>query len=226
MPLEPTTEPAEEQGGGAPTWMLTYGDTVTLLLTFFVLLLTFSTPDEEGFAELAKGLMAGARFPPLAEDGEQGNRMTQEEQRLTASRLDSGGAEKPPMYSEDPIEALQRHYESLDIENLPDLKGGRVIRIPLVDLFGTEDELVPEGRKILTYVVKVLRGKRHSVVVRAQTAEKDEEGLLGIGFSMQVAGFLRAAAGGACADIGISSSIELLSGTSKPGTCEITLLEV
>ncbi len=34
-------------GGGAPEWMVTYGDMVTLLLTFFVLLLTFMEPIKE-----------------------------------------------------------------------------------------------------------------------------------------------------------------------------------
>ncbi|MCL4218458.1 MAG: hypothetical protein KJ052_15835, partial [Candidatus Hydrogenedentes bacterium] len=39
----------EEQMGGAPAWMVTYGDLMSLLLTFFVLLLSFSTIQEEDF---------------------------------------------------------------------------------------------------------------------------------------------------------------------------------
>jgi chemotaxis protein MotB len=38
-------KPAESQEEGAPAWMNTYGDMVTLLLTFFVLLFSFSTVD-------------------------------------------------------------------------------------------------------------------------------------------------------------------------------------
>jgi hypothetical protein len=34
-------KPAESQEEGAPAWMNTYGDMVTLLLTFFVLLFSF-----------------------------------------------------------------------------------------------------------------------------------------------------------------------------------------
>ena len=33
--------------GGAPAWMVTYGDMMSLLLTFFVLLLSFSVMDEK-----------------------------------------------------------------------------------------------------------------------------------------------------------------------------------
>lgn len=36
---------------GAPAWMVTYGDMVTLLLTFFVLLLTFMEPKEEDLVQ-------------------------------------------------------------------------------------------------------------------------------------------------------------------------------
>lgn len=37
----------KESGGGAPAWMVTYGDMVTLLLTFFVLLLSMSEIKKE-----------------------------------------------------------------------------------------------------------------------------------------------------------------------------------
>jgi flagellar motor protein MotB len=36
-------QPVEEEQGGAPDWMVTFSDCMTLLLTFFVLLLSFST---------------------------------------------------------------------------------------------------------------------------------------------------------------------------------------
>jgi chemotaxis protein MotB len=39
----------EEEGGGAPGWMVTYGDMMSLLLTFFVLLISFSTIHQEEF---------------------------------------------------------------------------------------------------------------------------------------------------------------------------------
>ena len=49
--------PAEESGApGCPAWMLTYSDTVTLLCTFFILLLTFSSFDDEDFKVLSNSL--------------------------------------------------------------------------------------------------------------------------------------------------------------------------
>lgn len=45
-----------KKGGGAPTWMVTFGDMMSLLLTFFVLLFTYSTMDAEKYKALAGSL--------------------------------------------------------------------------------------------------------------------------------------------------------------------------
>jgi len=41
---------------GAPDWMLTFTDVISLLVTFFILMLTFSTMEEEKFNEAAGSL--------------------------------------------------------------------------------------------------------------------------------------------------------------------------
>src|SRR3972149_5758378 len=45
-------QPESDEAPGAPDWMVTYSDCMTLLLTFFVLLMTFSSFDERIFREL------------------------------------------------------------------------------------------------------------------------------------------------------------------------------
>ena len=57
-------EPPEEEG--SPAWMNTYGDMVTLLLTFFVLLFSFSTIDAVKWQEIVNSL-AGARIVAISE---------------------------------------------------------------------------------------------------------------------------------------------------------------
>ena len=44
--------PAEEAKGGAPEWMVTFADLMSLLLTFFVLLLSFSTTEVVKFQQM------------------------------------------------------------------------------------------------------------------------------------------------------------------------------
>lgn len=50
---------AKKKSGGAPEWMVTYSDMVTLLLTFFVLLLSMANMDQVKFSQAA-GSLKGA----------------------------------------------------------------------------------------------------------------------------------------------------------------------
>ncbi len=47
---------SEEQESGAPAWVVTFGDMMSLLLTFFVLLLSFSEIDRVAFAQIMGSL--------------------------------------------------------------------------------------------------------------------------------------------------------------------------
>jgi len=46
----------QEDSSGAPEWMTTYSDMVTLLLTFFIMLFAMSTVDKAKFTDVAKSL--------------------------------------------------------------------------------------------------------------------------------------------------------------------------
>lgn len=58
-------KPEEPQEEGAPAWMNTYGDMVTLVLTFFVLLFSFSTVNAEKWEEIVSSL-SGTRIVAIA----------------------------------------------------------------------------------------------------------------------------------------------------------------
>jgi len=47
-----TKQPESDDSSGAPEWMLTFSDCMTLLLTFFVLLVSFSSFDDHVFRKL------------------------------------------------------------------------------------------------------------------------------------------------------------------------------
>ncbi len=50
----------EEAAAGAPAWMTTYGDLVTLLMCFFVLLFAFSTVDNQKFTAVMQSFQGSA----------------------------------------------------------------------------------------------------------------------------------------------------------------------
>lgn len=47
-----------ESGGGAPTWMITYSDLMSLLLTFFILLFSMSTISQDKFDSVASSFQS------------------------------------------------------------------------------------------------------------------------------------------------------------------------
>ncbi|MEL7608690.1 MAG: flagellar motor protein MotB [Bacillota bacterium] len=55
-------KPEEPQEEGAPAWMNTYGDMVTLVLTFFVLLFSFSTVDAKKWKEIVQSFSGNRNF--------------------------------------------------------------------------------------------------------------------------------------------------------------------
>ena len=58
-------KPEEPQEEGAPAWMNTYGDMVTLLLTFFVLLFSFSTVDAQKWKEIVRSFSGNRTFSAI-----------------------------------------------------------------------------------------------------------------------------------------------------------------
>jgi chemotaxis protein MotB len=55
---------SEGGGGGCPAWLATYGDMVTLLLCFFVLLYSFSTLDAKKFEAVAASMQNAFNIQP------------------------------------------------------------------------------------------------------------------------------------------------------------------
>ncbi len=51
--MEEPKPPAKNSGGGAPAWVITFADLMSLLLAFFVLLFSFSELDKQKFKELS-----------------------------------------------------------------------------------------------------------------------------------------------------------------------------
>jgi chemotaxis protein MotB len=53
---------SDDEGGGAPEWMTTYSDLVTLLLTFFVLLFSLASVDVDKFSAVSASLRSAFSF--------------------------------------------------------------------------------------------------------------------------------------------------------------------
>lgn len=112
----------DDSAPGAPLWMITYGDLMSLLLTFFVLLLSFATMDKPRELQEAIISIRGAFGVMPAE-------MTQLRVNPSPMRI-----RRPNKESEDAARRIQRGLQVMGLQNdvkvKYDAEGGLKITLP------------------------------------------------------------------------------------------------
>ncbi len=134
-----------------PAWFMTYSDVITLLMTFFILLLTFSTTEPERFEKCqsspsstggATGT-AGKRIKGLIKDS------MISRVRPSSARIAMRGAEMPPIMQDPVRETFGKGLESLDAK---DRKHNEMTShhfdVDFNRLFDSQDNLTIQGKQI------------------------------------------------------------------------------
>ncbi len=174
MPAKKQTE-SDEQAAGAPEWMVTFSDCMTLLLTFFVLLLSFSSFDENTFHKLR--VIFGQAFPapdPEIQQNEDGLLPTVEQIEPTED-LDEGS--EKPTFVRGVEDNLKEETESVDFRTR------KVFLSPSKQIFwGKGTTISSQGRKTLFTIASFLREVPSRVVIsengRGHDADSEQFGLL------------------------------------------------
>jgi chemotaxis protein MotB len=156
-----------DEAPGAPEWMVTFSDCMTLLLTFFVLLLSFSSFDDRVFRDL-KVLYSSALTsitPVIRSDRDA---FLYEPPIMHTSKPEKG-SEKP---------TLEKGAKSGTLKELTpiDFHGGIVFTISSENIFLGKGMLIsPEGRNIMDTLALFLKGV-HSRIVISEIGPWDDEG--------------------------------------------------
>jgi len=160
----------ESSGPSVPAWMLTYADTVTLLMCFFVMLMTFSTLDEDKY-EKVRGALVGylgiAGSDRISVDSLLMRRI------LESSRVHTDGYENPPRYDEinylrDKFETSVRTTSFANLLNYDLTARGFEIHLLVGALFEEGSaSLKPEAAQILNIVGDACRNLPHQIRVQA-----------------------------------------------------------
>jgi len=156
----PRRRPQPDEGGPSNEWMVTFSDCMTLLLTFFVMLLSFSSFAPKELTLVMEGFAMAAR-PSVFEN----KRLPREAYLKDDPVVDwtAGGSEMPtdlltPTITPPPPEDLTAREAHRD---------RRVLHVPSDLLFwGRGSRLRPEGRALLDRVAEFLRLMPCRVVVR------------------------------------------------------------
>ncbi len=158
---------SDDDAGGAPEWMVTFSDCMTLLLTFFVLLLSFSSFDDKVFPKMESAFAEG-----LSSLGVRPTRQYQAvapTPRVMYNKEPDRGSDKP---------AVDGQYESNPSESLDfqDFQNQKVFLVPSDKVFlGMGIHMSAHGRRMLTDVATLLKAVPNRVVVSEHTVEADNK---------------------------------------------------
>jgi chemotaxis protein MotB len=131
---------------GAPGWIVTFSDLMSLLLTFFILLLSFSTISEEEFNEAMMSLHGALgvmpRMTSVISVAPKRPRRPSEEQETTARRMQRN---------------MQIQGKKDDVKISYDALGGIKINLPAEMLFGPGGvTLLPEAAPVLRDLAEII----------------------------------------------------------------------
>lgn len=160
-------QPEVEQEQGAPEWMVTFSDCMTLLLTFFVLLLSFSSFDDENEANYKK--MSDSFAEQFSFDTEK----TIEKEavfdipEIKKSQQQRKGSEKPTLD--------ERRKDNLKKETDPeDFRNQKIFLVSSEEIFWGKGTLISlSGQRLLADMADYLQQMQNRVVI----TECDQKGI-------------------------------------------------
>ena len=158
------------EGGGA-NWMDTYGDMVTLLLCFFVLLYSMSTVDENKWKALVQSfnpnatpaetqIEAGDNDGPYAEDNDLFDGITDPSMFDDLMEAAQEAMQQQIDQEVDQLYEQLKQYMEESGKNVEITKGDGYVFLSLVDtVFFVPDryEMLPEGRDLLEHLAPMLK---------------------------------------------------------------------
>jgi chemotaxis protein MotB len=163
----------ESGGGGAPAWLATYGDMVTLVLCFFVLLYSFSTLDVKKFEAVAASMQNAFNIQP-------GGTTTSDVKAIMEGSLreNQGNADRPTesdqVYNSNRVLALVQRAlkDELDGEEVSVSVNDRGVVVALSEQMLFEEgsaKLRPEALRILYKIGGVLEILPNDISVEGHT---------------------------------------------------------
>lgn len=156
-------EECEECEEGAPAWMATFSDMATLLLTFFVLLLSFANMDIENF-KMALGSVKEAFGVNMEVKGDFAAR-SNELIEFSDTPMSAINANQQDAYNE--VKALRKYIEKRNMQSKVEVVGtesGVVLRVKDVALFDTGSDNFTEASQPVLALVEDLFHKSKAVL--------------------------------------------------------------
>ena len=163
---------SEDIKPGAPAWMVVYGDMITLVLTFFVLMFSLSTIDIQKFELLISSLQGTwgimERGPSFTED-------PSEIIDIGTSEPDIGAKEDDDVQIDDIYSKLLELFSSQGIEEIISIDNqerGIVIRFADTMLFNRGSaKLINESLEVMSRLADIFEEFDNEIIVEGHTCD-------------------------------------------------------
>jgi len=178
------TSESDDAPTGAPVWMITFCDCMTLLLTFFVLFLSFSSFDDKTFHKL-KSIFCD-QFGGITTTEDDDSEAFVETPSLMYKKEPEKGSEKPTLATETK-DGSKRETDLTDFRTL------KVFSTASNNIFwGKKGKIISfQGRRTLSRMAAFLEKTPACVVISENGHQNDDEGLeLGLSRAWAVLNYL------------------------------------
>lgn len=155
----PGKSAASEGGNPNPPWLNTYCDMITLLMVFFVLMLTFSSKNQNKFPmrrdSLLYGTMGRGITAPRPNSPDFDSIVWR--QCTAQARQDELGSETPPQFSDPVSDLTSRVLQLLEAGTDKNLADSYSTQFLLALLLESDHNLSPTGLQLMNLVARNLR---------------------------------------------------------------------
>lgn len=135
--------------GDIPAWVMTFSDVITLLMTFFILLLTFASMEPEAHRDMMQTILPGSMGVASSSQSPNPKDAVLFRQRSYAGRITSRGSEMPPVNTAPTLTAMNKGLAGLTDEEMRQLSTTHTLRFPWSALIDGEGKLTNVGKQRL-----------------------------------------------------------------------------
>jgi chemotaxis protein MotB len=164
----------EEGGGGhGAKWIVTYSDMITLLMTLFIVIVTFGSKEQDRHSKKLDSVVGGQGGTGTAGPTGQGIGRDSIMVRMSPlGRTVYSGSEAPPVYSDPSSQPVGTALKSLKEEPLGQLSDNFAFRVPFDFLFDKSGNLSTSGMTFLRSVASAVRQLPFGVQVRVANKQR------------------------------------------------------
>ena len=208
--------PQEEKGVvGAPEWMVTFSDCMTLLLTFFVLLLSFTAFGENTLPNLGNAMSESMSSSIGKDNNAEQTSVAAQQQLKEVERVNKGAETKPSV--EDDISKIMKKKRPIDFKSL------KVFAIPSEKLFWGDGVAISRtGQNLLNSLSILFKTVPSRVVISENGPNTNQQ--MALNRSLRVVEYMTSR-GLKNDDFSITTSPMMRSGSRNQRMLEITLLD-